>query len=84
MRNDRGGARSACSRLSESLVRLQKTVQSARLRTSDAQTQFDEWLARWEQNRDQISHRLTLIDTHLQELVHQRDRGPQLSVHRAT
>jgi hypothetical protein len=84
MRNDRGGARSACSRLSESLVRLQKTVQSARLRNSDAQSQFDEWLARWEQNRDQISHRLTLIDTHLQELVHQRDRGPHLSVHRAT
>lgn len=83
MRNDRGGARSACSRLSESLVRLQKTVQSARLRNSDAQSQFDEWLARWEQNRDQISHRLTLIDTHLQELVHQRDRGPRLSVHPA-
>lgn len=82
MLNDRGGARSACSRLSESLVRLQRTVQSAQLRNSDAQGQFDEWLSRWEGNRDQISQRLTLIDNHLQELVQQRDRGPRLSVHR--
>ena len=82
MTNDRGGARLACSRLSESLTRLQKTVQSARSRGSDAQSQFDEWLSRWESGREQIVQRLSLIDSHLEELVQERDRRPQLSLHR--
>lgn len=79
--NHRGGTRPPGSRLTESLQRLERTVQSARSTGSEAQAQFDQWCTRWEDSRDQITQRLSLIDGHLQSLLGQPDPGPRLSVH---
>jgi len=70
------------SKLTESLLRINQTMQASRTREKRVSSEFEAWQTRWEDRREQIVQRLALIDSHLQELVDSRD-APQLSVHSA-
>ena len=68
------------SKLTESLLRISRTMQASRSREQRVSSEFEAWQSRWNDQREQIVQRLALIDSHLQELVDIRD-APQLSVH---
>ena len=68
------------SRLGESLLRLQHSLDQTRSSERTADDQFQCWQERWSERREQISRRLELIDRQLEALVQSYQRRPQLSV----
>jgi L-lactate utilization protein LutB len=68
------------SRLGESLIRLQRHLVESRRSHDAAEDDFLSWQERWAHRRDQIAHRLELIDSQLEQLVQDNTRFPQLTL----
>ncbi len=68
------------SRLGESLLRLQHSLEQTRSSERTAEDQFQNWQERWMERREQISRRLELIDRQLEALVQSYQHRPHLSV----
>lgn len=68
------------SRLGESLLRLQHSLEQTRSSERTAEDQFQNWQERWMERREQISRRLELIDRQLEALVQSYRHRPHLSV----
>lgn len=66
------------SRLGESLLRLQRHLTESRRTQNAAENDFLCWQERWAHRRDQIAHRLELIDSQLEQLVQENAPLPQL------
>jgi hypothetical protein len=62
-------SRPSKSRLSDSLLRLHRTIEQSRVTEQSAEHQFHQWQERWSNRREQISRRLELIDKQLESLV---------------
>ena len=75
-----GTVRLTRSRIGASLRRLQHTLESTGRMESQAADQFASWQEKWSSRRDQISQRLSVIDSQLEQLVQHHMRRPQLSV----
>lgn len=68
------------SRLGESLLRLQRHLVESRQTHDAAEDEFLSWQERWAHRRDQIAHRLELIDSQLEKLVQENAPHPQLTL----
>jgi hypothetical protein len=78
-------SRTSKSRLSDSLLRLHRTLEQSRSTEQSAELQFRQWQERWSSRKEQISRRLELIDKQLERLVQINQVNlhpvrPQLSV----
>ncbi len=62
-------SRPSKSRLSDSLLRLHRTIEQSRMTEQTAEHQFHQWQQRWSSRKEQISRRLELIDKQLESLV---------------
>lgn len=70
--------RTSKSRLGESLLRLQRHLTESRRTHDAAENEFLSWQERWADRRDQIAHRLELIDSQLEQLAQENAPQPQL------
>ena len=68
------------SRIGASLRRLNHTLESTGRLENQVADQFASWQEKWSSRRDQISERLSVIDSQLEQLVQHHMRRPQLSV----
>ena len=69
------------SRLGETLLRLQRTLERSRQSEQDTERQFHLWRSNWSTKKEQIAKRLALIDAELERLVPERAcGGPHLSI----
>src|SRR5437879_3012444 len=68
------------SRLGASLVRLMQNLDATRIAETAAEDQLQQWQDRWSLRRDQISHRLELLDRQLESLVQDQQDRPQLAL----
>ncbi len=68
------------SRLGASLVRLMENLDATRNAENAAKDQLQQWQDRWSLRRDQISHRLELLDRQLESLVQTQPDRPQLAL----
>lgn len=75
-----GTSRLARSRIGASLRRLHETLETTGRVETQAADQFAVWQQKWSSRRDQISQRLEVIDSQLEQLVQHHFTRPQLSV----
>ncbi|HUG90372.1 MAG TPA: hypothetical protein VML55_06045 [Planctomycetaceae bacterium] len=68
------------SRLDRALLRIHRVLEHERSRDGQAGELIDRWHARWSLRWDQISERLELIETQLDEDADRRTAGPQLAL----
>jgi hypothetical protein len=57
------------SRFSESMQRLHRCLQQARSDEARVETMFNTWQKQWLSRRDEIAHRLEMIENHLSQIV---------------
>ena len=81
------GERSHCttggSRFSESLLRLHRCLQQARNDEARVETMFRAWQKQWLDRREQIAHRLEMIESQLSRIAPSAEKkasSPQLVV----
>ena len=68
------------SRLGRSLIRIHQGSVANHVQQQHAKQLFDEWKKRWAHRRDQIAHRLELIEAQLEELSEPDHQHPQLAI----
>lgn len=73
-------SRSTKSRVGESLRRLHQHLEQTRTVEQHLENQFETWQEKWSSRREQISQRLTVIDSQLEQLVQSNRPRPQLSL----
>ena len=75
-----GTTRTTRSRIGASLRRLNHTLETSGRQEYETADLFASWQEKWSSRRDQISQRLAVIDSQLEQLVQNHIRRPQLSV----
>lgn len=66
--------------LEECLLRLHRSEEQASRREARLETMYRQWRKRWHDQRRQIAHRLTQIDTHLESLRSEEPAAPRFSL----
>jgi hypothetical protein len=66
--------------LGQSLLRLHRSLEQSQEQEQHVDSQFATWQENWLSRRDQITSRLAIIESQLQQLAGKNDTRPRLSV----
>ncbi len=68
------------SRLEDSLIRLQTLLRRGIQREADDETLYAQWQSRWAGRREELSRRLTAIDSQLESWAPESRSTPRLAL----
>ena len=68
------------TRLEDSLIRLQTVLRRGIQREADDETLYAQWQSRWAGRREELSRRLTAIDSQLESWAPESRSTPRLAV----
>jgi uncharacterized protein YukE len=68
------------TRLEASLIRLQTALRPGVEREDNSETLYDEWQNRWASRREELSRRLSAIDSQLDSWAQKGSDAPRLAV----